>query len=328
MISVGLYISSTIIGAFGAWFVARFAVGMGLLDHPGDRSSHSVPTPKGGGIGILAAFVLVSVHISLPLFFWVTVVFIALIGFLADIYDLSPNARLLFQFASGGIVSAGALSSQLSHLNGLLIVLAVLSVIYIVGTANFYNFMDGIDGIATVTGIIGFGLLANYGIKSGGDPKLITISFCIVFACVGFLPFNIPKAKVFMGDVGSILLGFVFACMVISFTHSFSDFIILTCFMFPFYIDELLTMLERIVDKQGLSIPHRRHFYQVLVNEGRIEHWKVSIGYGISQLTVGLIIWVLISHNLFIGILGVFTFIILFFIVNMKVKKKYGCWIG
>jgi len=81
-----------------------------------------------------------------------------------------------------------------------------LLVIFVVGTANFYNFMDGINGIAGITGIVGFGLIAFYTSNSGYSTILSTLAICMSLSCVGFLPFNVPKAKVFMGDVGSILL--------------------------------------------------------------------------------------------------------------------------
>ncbi len=132
-------------------------------------------------------------------------------------------------------------------------------------------------------------------------------------ACVGFLPFNMPKARVFMGDVGSILLGFVFAGMVVWFAKSFLDFVSMAAFLFPFYMDELTTMCVRLRDdllREGwvpsermirmnfrrrmfgrmgrLTRPHRRHLYQLLANEMGMPHWKVSMGYGILQLVVGM----------------------------------------
>ena len=154
--------------------------------------------------------------------------------------------------------------------------------------------MDGINGIAGITGIVGFGLVGVFGLLTEQSPQWVTLAFVMAFSC-GFLPFNILIARVFMGDVGSILLGFVFACMVVEFTRTFSDFVILVSFMFPFYIDELITMVERILDRQRLSLPHRRHFYQVLVCRAQ-EHrslegfswvWHCSTHFGAAYLVVG-----------------------------------------
>ncbi|NIM03667.1 UDP-N-acetylmuramyl pentapeptide phosphotransferase, partial [bacterium] len=89
---------------------------------------------------------------------------------------------------------------------------------------------------------VGFGLLALSSFLSEGGKSFAVLSTCIFLSCLGFLPFNMPNAKVFMGDVGSILLGFVFAGMVIFLSKDFLDFICLASFLFPFYADELSTM--------------------------------------------------------------------------------------
>ena len=129
-----------------------------------------------------------------------------------------------------------------------------------------------------------------------------------------------------MGDIGSILLGFVFAAMVVLFSKSFLDFVCLPGFMFPFYADEFVTMAVRVKDGENLLKAHRMHFYQLLANEMGIDHWKISVGYGILQLVVGLSI-------LFIrplGILPVFALLLVFFIVfiwanyvvRMEIQKR------
>ena len=162
-----------------------------------------------------------------------------------------------------------------------------------VGTANIYKFMDGINGIAAITGIVGFGLLSLFSLIAGHDSSYGVLSVCIAISCIGFLPFNMPKAKVFMGDVGSILLGFSFAAIVVILSKSILDFACLAGFLFPFYADELTTMAARIKDGENLFKPHRRHLYQLLANEKRIAHWKISIGYGFVQLVVGVTVLML-----------------------------------
>ena len=130
--------------------------------------------------------------------------------------------------------------------------------------------------------------MALFNYISGGDSRFTILSTCIAFSCLGFLPFNFPKAKVFMGDVGSILLGFVFAALVVMISKGLLDFLCLAGFLFPFYTDELITMTVRIKHGENLLKAHRRHFYQILANEMGIAHWKVSAGYGLFQLIVGL----------------------------------------
>jgi len=321
-----LYLSSTILGSIGAWFVFQHAHLMGLIDKPTERSSHDRPTPKGGGIGILFVFIMVCILNKIAICFWIPVTGLSLLSLFGDRINLNPGLRLVVQFGVAFLFLTELDISSLTsvkefHQFLISILIYVSAAVYVVGTANFFNFMDGINGIAGITGIIGFSLLGSYGAVAGRSPELTTLSFAMVFACAGFLPFNIPKARVFMGDVGSILLGFVFACIVVAFTRTFSDFVILVCFMFPFYMDELITMLERIIDGQSLTLPHRRHFYQVLVNEGQIAHWKVSLGYGILQLLVGLFVWSIVQRNLLLGVIGIGMLAIIFFFINMKVKN-------
>lgn len=278
-----LYTTCLILGGAGAWIIFLFAFRVGLVDHPNERSSHATPTPKGGGIGILAAFVLSSVTLNIPAGFWLPATILALISFYGDKFPISPRFRLPIQFiAALFLVQLSAFSLQPSAFS--LFFLAV----FIVGTANFYNFMDGINGIAAVTGVVGFGLLALFAWLSGSAPSFIILAICISLSCLGFLPFNMPTARVFMGDVGSILLGFVFAAMVVYLSKSLIDFICLSAFLFPFYADELTTMYIRLRAGENLTRPHRRHLYQVLANERRIPHWKVSVGYGLFQLIVGI----------------------------------------
>jgi Fuc2NAc and GlcNAc transferase len=105
---------------------------------------------------------------------------------------------------------------------------------------------------------------------------------------LGFLPFNMPKARVFIGDVGSILLGFVFAGLVVLLSKSFLEFVCLVGFLFPFYADELTTEYVRLRDGENVLKPHRRHVYQLLANEMGVDHWKVSVGYGVLQAVVGI----------------------------------------
>lgn len=277
-----LYTTCLILGGAGAWIMGRLASQLGLVDHPNGRSSHATPTPKGGGVGILAAFALSSVTLNIPVGFWLPAAFLALFSFFGDRFELSPKFRLPLQFIASSFL---IYSSPITH-NSSPIWFFFLAV-FIVGTANFYNFMDGINGIAGVTGATGFGLIALFGSLSGTAASFVILAICLSLSCLGFLPFNIPKARVFMGDVGSILLGFVFAGMVVYLSKSLIDIICLSAFLFPFYADELTTMYVRLRDRESLTRPHRRHLYQILANEYGMPHWKVSVAYGLSQLIIG-----------------------------------------
>lgn len=283
-----LYIACLTLGSVGAWFVVRWGSGFGLLDRANERSSHKGVVPKGGGIGILAAFVSCAFLLRLSVTFWITSLVLSVISFFGDKIELSPKLRLIVQFICSFIFLTGLFF--FNHLNFFWGLLVFPLAVFIVGTSNFYNFMDGINGIAGITGVIGFLLLATFGIITESDPKYVAVSVAISCSCLGFLPYNIPKARVFMGDVGSILLGFVFACMVVVFSQSLLDFICLSGFLFPFYADELTTMFARIKGGESLTKPHRRHLYQILANERGIDHWKISVGYGAVQLIVGTLL--------------------------------------
>ena len=189
--------------------------------------------------------------------------------------------------------------------------------IFIVGTANFYNFMDGINGISGITGIVGFGLLAYYIFFNDGQTLLSNIAICISLSCLGFLPMNMPKAKVFMGDIGSILLGSVFAGLVFLSSKTALDFICMASFLFPFYADELTTMLVRLREGENLTQPHRRHLYQLLANERGVPHWTLSLGFGFLQFAVGVSVLFVKPY----GILPVFTMLILCFIIFASVSS-------
>ena len=197
-----------------------------------------------------------------------------------------------------------------------------------VGTANIYKFMDGINGIAAITGIVGFGLLSLFSLIAGHDSSYGVLSVCIAISCLGFLPFNMPKAKakakakVFMGDVGSILLGFSFAAIVVILSKSILDFVCLAGFLFPFYADELTTMAARIKDGENLFKPHRRHLYQLLANEKGIAHWKISIAYGLLQLIIGITILLLRPFGLTIILLLLTVYFIAYIITTSVIRKN------
>ena len=307
MTSIVLYIICLGLGAVGAWVVARMGRRFSLLDKANHRSSHHGIVPKGGGIGILIAFLLTSATLGLPLLFWIPIGLLSLFSFQGDRKEISAKVRLCVQFLAGVVLLVGVI---LLEGRGWPVYLFIpLFAIFIVGTANYYNFMDGINGIAGITGVVAFGLLGCFASAQGSDPQIITLSACMSLACLGFLPFNIPEARAFLGDVGSILLGFVFAGMVAWLSKSFLDFVCLSSFRFPFYADELSTMIVRIKDGENLFRPHRRHIYQLLANEVGIAHWKVSVGYGSLQLVVGLSI---LSARPF-GILAVLSLLVIFF---------------
>ena len=288
-----LGVAGLLLGLAGGGLVARLGSCLGLLDQPGPRSSHQVSTPKGGGVGLLCAFVLGALCSGFPVLFWLPAVVLSLVSMLGDRVEIPPWIRLLVQLTTAGtVVSWVFLHGE--GMQGLFPPLTVLfllvgTVVFVAGTANVYNFMDGIDGLAGITGVLAFGLLALTGGLRGEANAWVILAVALSAGCAGFLPWNFPRARVFMGDVGSVLLGFVFALYAVAWSRTLADFLLFASFLFPFYLDEAVTLVPRLREGNSLTRPHRRHVYQILVNQMGIPHWRISLLYGTVQLVVALV---------------------------------------
>jgi Fuc2NAc and GlcNAc transferase len=310
------------LGLSGAWATTRYASKLQLIDVPSKRSSHTRPTPKGGGAGILAAFVLFAIVSNLPISVIGAACSLSLVSFRSDRQDLPPHFRLLIQFACATIAMWGiGFNEELSLHAFWRAILFPPVLVFIVGTANFYNFMDGINGIAGITGLIAFGGLTALAI-SQNRGEVAGASLALAASCGGFLPLNIPRAKVFMGDIGSVLLGFCFAIFTVALSRSFVEFLTICTLLFPFYADELCTMAQRFKQGDALFLPHRKHLYQVLVNERGIAHWKVSVGYGLIQMASFGIICFLSRFGLPLVLLGLCALMICWFAFDYRVKSN------
>ncbi len=264
----------------------------GYLDVPGERSSHTRPTPKGGGAGMVLAFVGTGVAVGAPMAFWLPGTGLAALSFYNDLHGLSPKTRLVAQTVCAVLAAGGVAWAGLAAWSAWLLPAVAF---FIVATANCYNFMDGINGMAGLTGVAAFAGLA---IHAGAiQPELAPMHMAVLGGLVGFLPFNLPRARMFMGDVGSIFLGFTFALSVAAMARNWAEFWMLCAFLFPFYADETATMAERLIRRESLFTPHRRHLYQVLANEMGVAHWKVSLGYSLIQVAVMALMASLSRHG-------------------------------
>lgn len=305
-------------------FVCRIGPKINLLDMPNHRSSHLVPTLKGGGVGILLTFMIIGFFVARQYAFVITCSAIGIIGLISDLFDISSGLRLVIHIASAFILIV--LTANLLHPanNITMILLMLFLVMFIAGSANIYNFMDGINGIAALTAIVAFGLLSVFSAENFGSRFPATIlAVSITFASLGFLRFNMPSARIFMGDVGSVFLGFTFAGIVVLLSKNIADFICLSSFLFTFYADEVVTMCLRLKDAQNLLLPHRRHFYQILANEGKMPHWKISCGYAVAQFAIGLSILSMRPLGLRFIISTLVLYFIVFVILNFLVRRKF-----
>ena len=264
--------------------VPRYLTRAGFLDLPGKRSSHARPTPKGGGVGLVLAFVWAALGAGLAPFYWLPLVVLAIMSFANDLRSISAGGRLAAQFLTALFVLGGALWTGQAAWPMFLLFPALF---FVVATTNCYNFMDGINGMAGITAVVAFVCLLFFSLAP--DSSLFYPLMAVMGALLGFLPFNLPRARLFMGDVGSIFLGFLFAVCVCLLARSWTEFFVFASFLFPFYADEAVTVAERLWRRESLLVPHRRHMYQFLANERGIAHWKVSAAYGSIQMFVALL---------------------------------------
>ncbi|HVF39214.1 MAG TPA: glycosyltransferase family 4 protein [Gemmatimonadaceae bacterium] len=258
-----------------------------LLDIPNERSSHSSPTPRGGGLAIavttLGGIVLATWWQWIPLNIGLALVgggaMIALVGWVDDHRDLPALPRFAVQFLSAGwavywlgglpALNIGVASAQLGFVG------SILGVIGIVWAINLYNFVDGIDGLAAgeavTTGAIGGVLLL-----AMGHPGLAVVSWLIAAANAGFLPLNWAPAKLFMGDVGSGMLGYLFAVLAIASENAGAvPLLIWVLLLGAFIFDATVTLGRRIAHGERWYHAHHSHAYQRMVQAGR-SHAQVS----------------------------------------------------
>lgn len=298
------------------YVLRRYALARSLMDIPNARSSHSVPTPRGGGVAIVVSFLVALAFIaptgrldwSASLALLGAGGFVALVGFLDDHGHIAARWRLLAHFvaalwALGWLGGAPALQIfgvqfDLGWLGG------ALAAVYLVWLLNLYNFMDGIDGIASVEAIcvcVGGALL--YVLL--GKPDLALLPLMLAAAVAGFLFWNFPPARIFMGDAGSGFLGIVLGIMSIQAgwvdAALFWSWVIL---LGVFVVDATFTLVRRLLRGDKVYEAHRSHAYQYASRQyGR--HLPVTLAVGAINLAWLLPIAVLVGTGRVDGVLGV-----------------------
>ena len=285
------------------WFRA-FTLRRGLLDIPNERSSHEVPTPRGGGL--VMAIIAVLAYLAgclwlgepISVGYVVGASIIVLVGWLDDIYSLSFIWRLMAQGIAAAIVIhfCGAITGFYLPGLGLQIDLGwsanILTALLIVWLLNAYNFMDGIDGIAGLQAVMAASAWVAVAILIGGASTTV-ISLALAAASLGFLLHNWQPAKLFMGDAGSSFLGFSFAVLPLL-ARSSSDpqnaklatFALLA--IWPFVFDSAITIIRRGLRGEKVWSAHREHLYQRLVIGGG-RHWMITSFYGVMSAIVAVL---------------------------------------
>lgn len=252
--------------------LARYARSSGMLDLPGTRQSHSEPTPTGAGAGLVAALVMGSVLTNslMPLAReWMVVVLpaavlLSALGWLDDRRGVSAAIRLAVQvlvsFALLALLPVGQVS--LSWWSWLLCGMAL------VGVMNVYNFMDGSNGMAGFQGVFAGLLLAGLYWQTAA-PELAVPALLLAAACLGFLPVNFPLARVFMGDSGSVPLGFGLAALIgLGISQGALSLPVGLMVLGVFLVDSGLTLLKRVFQGERWYTAHKQHVYQRLIAQG------------------------------------------------------------
>jgi UDP-N-acetylmuramyl pentapeptide phosphotransferase/UDP-N-acetylglucosamine-1-phosphate transferase len=296
--SFALLTATLALSASLTWLAIRYARRRQLLDLPGRRRSHSEPTPRGGGIAIVAAMLAGGLALAwqstrgyLPILL-PPIVGIALVGWLDDHGGLSAAKRFAMHTVAAAWVFAGPLllltvlpmSDPPSGL-GLAGIAAVVVTIAIVWSINLHNFMDGINGLLTLQAI--FVLCALSGLLAWRDADGAALLLVCAAACAGFLPFNFPRARIFMGDVGSGVLGFAIAVAVLwqiatPRIAAASGLVLCSAFV----TDATCTLLSRMLRGRRWYSAHREHLYQWLVRCGHSHARVVAFYMGWNLLIV------------------------------------------
>jgi UDP-GlcNAc:undecaprenyl-phosphate GlcNAc-1-phosphate transferase len=287
--AVAIFLCSAVL----TYIMARF---VRVMDLPNPRSSHSGPVPKSGGIAIVATFVVG----CLIIYFYaetariddryfrgyvLSAVLLAAVSFVDDILQKTFVAKILTQVLCTGVVLAsGVVVNRLAVPYWGEVPLGAigypLTFLWILGLTNAYNFMDGLDGLAAGVAVIAAAFLCAIAFQQKSVFVYVS-SYVLLAGAAGFLVFNLPPAKIFMGDVGSAFLGFTFATLAVigaSLDLGHLSFYIVPLLLFHFIFDTVFTFFRRLARGEKIHLAHRTHLYQLLNRVG-YSHRTVSLFY-------------------------------------------------
>ena len=305
-------VSAVVVVAFAWWLTDRLCspnAFLRMLDHPNERSLHRTPTPRTGGlaiiasvvIGLMAAYAVVAfLRPSAPVLpkglasgsVWIvgSMLLVFIVSFLDDHMGLSASLRFVVQIVAAVIVVGGVgltvSSVPVPGLGTMALgwMAAPVSAVFLVWMANLYNFMDGMDGFAGGMTVFGFGFLALFGWLAG-HPFMFLIATLVAMSAVGFLLHNFPPARIFMGDVGSITVGFMAGTLILlGLRDKVFEFWVPILIFSPFILDATVTLLRRAVCGHRIWEAHREHFYQRLVLSGWGHQRTVSAEYAVMTV--------------------------------------------
>lgn len=291
MLSVaGTAILSAFAGfALSCWLTRRtlaYALRRELLDQPGERRSHSRPTPRGGGLGIvLTALAAIALAAVLSPSDWrslgalgLALAGVAGIGWLDDHHPLPVWPRLAVHAAAAVTVAVAVLPPPGAPAEWLVLACSIVALVTLI---NIWNFMDGIDGLATTQAAM-VSVVAAILLLIAEEPLWAVLALVVAAAAAGFLPFNLPRARIFLGDVGSGALGLlVGSLLLVSLARGAIAWPGALILVSAFLIDGGLTLATRILRGDRWWQPHREHLYQ----------WAVRAGFSHPGVTILFAYW-------------------------------------
>lgn len=294
-----------------AWLLRR---GKRLpMDHPNPRSLHDTPTPRVGGLGIMAGVGVASLWggngALLPV--GLGAFALAAVSLLDDVRGLPVRVRFLAHF----IAAAGCLLAL--GLTGWALLAGTLAVVWM---TNLYNFMDGSDGLAGGMAVIGFGALALAAVL--GDALGLAV-FCaaVAAAALAFLRFNFPPARVFMGDAGSIPLGFMAAALgILGARQNVWPWLFPLLVFSPFIVDASVTLVRRGLRGEKIWQAHRSHYYQRVVLLGA-SHRQLALAVYVLMLAVAALAFMLLilpQYSTEMLILSAAIYLLIFLAVDWR----------
>lgn len=282
-----------LIGLVGTWLARRYALRRNLLDQPGERRSHAVPTPRGGGIAIVAALLFAGTwwlpHAgnALPALvaFLLGLLLVAAVGLIDDHRSLSPWLRLAVHAIAAGLLALGTWLTS----GQVLLALAAFALALVL--TNVWNFMDGIDGLAASQTV-----LVAVAVAWAMTGLWQALALALLAGTIGFLPFNFPKARIFLGDVGSGALGFTLASLLMgTIAQTPRAWGIWMLPLSAFLLDAGLTLLGRLWRGEAWWRPHTLHAYQRWARLGG-SHVPVTLGYA-AWTTLALLLLPLLRES-------------------------------
>jgi len=284
-------------------FLLSTKTGQSVQDIPNERSLHTAPIPRVGGLGIMGGIFSAWALLFNSLDWWIVlpVMLLAALSAVDDVRGLPVRLRLLGQF---GAALLAVLGSGLASQYPVYIPLLLIGMVWM---TNLYNFMDGSDGLAGGMAFFGFTAYGGAALM-GGNEGLAMLNFSVGAAALGFLYFNFHPARVFMGDAGSIPLGFLAAIMGLSgWQQSLWSLWFPLLVFSPFIVDATATLLRRVRRGARVTEAHREHYYQRLVQMGYGHRNVALMEYGVMATASVLAIFRLPGMPEWLTLLFAFT---------------------